>query len=105
MNADHLIDYVLGRLESPEREELEQALHADPEIAARAQRLGQAVHLLLDDGHTLDAPAGLARRTLAVVAQTRLRPRSILDYVPVQLPFRWADFAVAASIFVAGVLT
>ena len=53
-----------------------------------------------------EPPAGLARSTLALVAQVPTsKPRSILDYVPVRVPFRWADFAVAATIFIAGVLT
>ena len=30
---------------------------------------------------------------------------SLLDQVATRLPFRWADFAVAASIFIAGILT
>jgi hypothetical protein len=105
MNADHLIDYVLGRLESPEREQLEALLHTDPDVAARVQCLSRAVYLLLDDGDSVSHPAGLAARTIAMVARSRTRPRSILDYVPVRVPFRWADLAVAATIFIASVLT
>jgi hypothetical protein len=105
MNADHMIDYVLGRLEGADRERLEQAIHRDPDIASRVDRLGHAIHLLLDDGNVLEPPVGLARRTMTLIANSRTRSRSILDYVPVQLPFRWADLAVAASIFIAGVLT
>src|SRR5947209_16036932 len=105
MNADHMIDYVLGRLEDPDREHLEAVLHTDPEAAARVQRLTRTVHLLLDDGDPFPHPAGLAARTLAMVARSRNRPRSILDYVPVRVPFRWADLAVAATIFIASVLT
>jgi hypothetical protein len=105
MNADHMIDYVLGRLEGPDREHLEAVLHSDPEASARVQVLSRAVYLLLDDGDDLPQPAGLAARTIAMVARSRNRPRSILDYVPVRVPFRWADFAVAATIFIASVLT
>jgi hypothetical protein len=105
MNADQMIDYVLGRLEGPDRERLERGLQSDPQGADRIDKLGRAIHLLLDDDRDLAPPAGLARRTMVLVAQERTRPRSILDYVPVRVPFRWADFAVAASIFIAGVLT
>ena len=105
MNADQMIDYVLGRLEGPDREQLEAVLHTDPEAAARVQHLSRAVYLLLDDGDAFPHPAGLAARTLAMVARSRTRPRSILDYVPVRVPFRWADLAVAATIFIASVLT
>jgi hypothetical protein len=106
MNADQMLDHVLGRLEGHDRERLEQALQSDPVAEARADRLGRCVSLLLDDGlNTLSPPPGLARRTLTLVAQSRSRPRSIMDYVPTRVPFRWADFAVAASIFLAGFLT
>jgi hypothetical protein len=105
MNADYLIDYVLGRLEGSDREKLEEQLRFDAEAAGRVQRLTHAVHLLLDDGDALEPPVGLARRTMAMIARSRSRPRSILDYAPVRVPFRWADLAVAASIFIAGVLT
>ena len=94
MNAEHMIDYVLGRLEGPDREHLEAVLHSDPEAADRVQSLSRAVYLLLDDGDEVPHPAGLAERTIAMVARSRNRPRSILDYVPVRVPFRWADFAV-----------
>jgi hypothetical protein len=105
MNADLMIDYVLGRLEGPERDRIEEALGSDPEISARVDRLGQTVSLLLEDGHTYEPPPGLTRRTLTLVATARSRPRSVFDYAPVRVPFRWADLAVAATIFIAGLLT
>ena len=105
MNAELMIDYVLGRLEGADRDRFERTLQADPEGSARADRLGQAIQYLLDDGDAVAPPPALARRTMALVAQAQTRPRSILDYVPIRVPFRWADFAVAASIFLAGVLT
>ena len=105
MNADQLIDYVLGQLDGNDREQIEHAVKTDPDVALKVERLGRSIHLLLDDGKTVEPPSGLARGTLAMVAQSRLKPRSILDYVPTRVPFKWADFAVAASIFIAGVLT
>jgi hypothetical protein len=106
MNPDQMIDHALGRLDGRERESVERELRADPSRAAQADRLEKCLALLLDDGlDTLIPPSGLARRTLALVAENRSHPRSILDFVPVRVPFRWADFAVAASIFIAGFLT
>jgi hypothetical protein len=105
MNAEDMLDFALGQLEDPRRREFEEAGRTDPDFAARAHRVRQVVHELLDDGYTFNPPLGLSQRTLALVADARGRRRSILDYVPVQVPFRWADFAVAASIFIAGLLT
>ena len=105
MNADQLIDFVLGQLDGTDREQIEHAIETDPDVATRVERLGRVIHLLLDDGEAIEPPPGLARSTLALVAQARLKPRSIFDYVPARVPFQWADFAVAASIFIAGVLT
>ena len=81
------------------------ALRGDGEPAVRVERLRQAINRLLDDGTPFEHPPGLAQRTVAFVARNRRRSRSLPDYVPVRVPFRWADFAVAASIFIAGVLT
>ena len=105
MNAEEMIDYVLGQVDGADRERLERALRDDAEQAARLERLRQAVDRLLDDGTPFEHPPDLAQRTVAFVARNRRRTRSLLDYVPIRVPFRWADFAVAASIFIAGVLT
>jgi hypothetical protein len=104
MKADEMIDYVLGQVDGAERERLERGLRDDGEQPARVERLRQAIYRLLDDGTPFEHPPDLARRTVAHVAQRR-RTRSFSDYVPIRVPFRWADFAVAAGIFVAGVLT
>jgi prepilin-type processing-associated H-X9-DG protein len=104
MKADEMIDYVLGQVDGAERERLEQALHDDADQAARVERLRQAIYRLCDDGTPFEHPPNLAHRTVALVAHRR-RSRSFSDYVPIRVPFRWADFAVAAGIFVAGVLT
>jgi hypothetical protein len=104
MNADELLDFALGQLEDPRRRALEEACRSDPELAARVQKTRLALDLLADDGAVFAPPPGLASRTLAFVAQNPAS-HSILDYVPARVPFRWADFAVAASIFIAGLLT
>jgi hypothetical protein len=105
MNADRMIDFVLGQLEGADLADLEHAIRTDPGTAARVDKLGRTINLLLDDGEPVEPPDGLALKTLALVNCERQKPRSILDYVPARVPFQWADFAVAASIFIAGVLT
>jgi len=104
MNANLMLDYALGRLDGPDRDRAELEA-ADPGQAETLERLSRAVHALLDDGDVFDPPPGLAERTIRFVAANRDRRRSILDFVPVTVPFRWADVAVAAGIFLAGVLT
>jgi prepilin-type processing-associated H-X9-DG protein len=103
MNADELIESILSKGDHTQRDRVERALREAPEQAARVERLRHAIHRLLDDGSWFEHPPGLGTRTVAFVARHRRRP--FLDYVPIRVPFRWADFAVAASIFVAGVLT
>jgi hypothetical protein len=105
MNADEMIDFALGQLEVLQRQDIEKIVRTDVEDTALVERLGQVIHRLLDDGHSYEPPPGLAQRTLSLVAQSRTRARSILDSVPVQIPYRWADLAVAAGIFIAGILT
>ena len=73
---------------------------------ARVERLRQAIHRLLDDGTPFEHPPDLARRTVAFVARNRRRPHDAARVMcATRLPFRWADFAVAAGIFIAGILT
>ena len=107
MNADDLLDYALGRLEGARLREVEQRLAADPELAARAARIRAHLHALIDDGdEDLSPPADLLERTAALIAEhRRSRRRTYQDLLPVRVPFRWADVAVAAGIFLAGILT
>ncbi len=105
MKADEMIDFVLGQVNGADRDRLEQSLRGDGESSVRMERLRVALHRLLDDGTPFEHPPDLAFRTVTFVAKNRRRSLSIMDYVPIRVPFRWADMAVAASIFVAGVLT
>ena len=105
MNAEKMIETVLCRAEASEREPDDPALHLDPKQAARLECLRRAVDRLLDDGAEFEHPPELGRRTLAFVAMNRRRPVSLLEQVATRLPFRWADFAVAAAIFIAGTIT
>lgn len=104
MNADDLLDYQLGQLDEARREEIEQEIASDPELANRSARLALSLVFLLEDNQPLEPPFGLAERTIAAVEDRRSRPR-LLEYAPVRVPFRWADVAVAAGIFLAGLAT
>ena len=105
MNADLMLDYALGQLDDPARRQAETEFANDPESARAADRLTRALHALLDDGRAFEPPAGLGRRTSRFVVEEARRRRSILDFIPVIVPFRPADVAVAAGIFIAGLLT
>ena len=105
MNANTMLDYALGQFEGPSRDQIELELLTDRSQAEALERLTRAVHNLCDDGDVFDPPPNLAVRTVQFVAENRNRRRSILDFAPTAVPFRWADVAVAAGIFLAGVLT
>ncbi len=103
MKPANLLDYALGQLDDVEREAADREMAADPTLSARADRLGIALHRLLDDGGSIPVPSGLASRTAAFVADRTSR-RAILDFVPSRVPFRWADVAVAAGVLLAGLV-
>jgi hypothetical protein len=105
MNSDEMIDHVLGRLESADHERMERAICDDPELSSRAELVTRRLHLLLNDGDALEPPTDLCTRTMSLVARERSRPRVMPDLNPARSRFRWADLAVAASIFLAGTLT
>jgi hypothetical protein len=102
MNAEEMIERVFGRVD---RERLEQTASCDRAQLAQFDRLRVAIDRLVDDGLCFEHPPDLAARTVSFVARNRRRPLTLLEHVSTRLPFRWADFAVAASIFVAGILT
>ncbi len=104
MNPDDLLDHALGLIDSRGCHLIDQNAASDPELAARTQRLRENLARLLDDGPEPEPPVGLARRTIMQVEAHRQR-RRLHEYAPMRSPFRWADVAVAAGIFVAGVLT
>jgi|SRR5579864_1375569 len=104
MTPQEMIDIAFRGLDDAELQRAEKVIAKDPELTATLERIDRKLELLLDDGDEFEPPAGLAQRTLAHVASYRPR-RSILEYVPVTVPFRWADVAVAASIFIAGLVT
>jgi len=107
MNADDLLDYALGQIEPDRQSTLEREFAEQPELSARAASLRDALdNRLADDGEDLEPPADLQSRTLAFVNEARRpRRRTFQDFVPSRVPFRLADFGVAAGIFVASLLT
>lgn len=107
MNASDQLDYVLGLLEDDHLAGCKRELAGDPSQADRVARLRSAITTLVDDGEVYEPPPDLARRALARVADHRRQPvrRSVLDFGSTRLPFRWADVAVAAGIFVTALAT
>lgn len=105
MNAEKMIEIVLCGADAIEHEPGKRAPSLDPEQSARLESLRRAVHRLVDDGSEFEHPPELARRTLEFVAANRRRPMTLLEQFSTRVPFRWADIAVAAGIFIAGTLT
>ncbi len=95
---------------------LEQALGLEDEPATpnsldalTIARVRRRLDLLLDDGSPPEPSPGLAALTIELVeSQRRMseasRPKRWGDLLPTTVPFRWADVAVAASLFIAGTL-
>jgi len=105
MNANDLIDLSIGQVDPDRRDALERRLADDAWASVALERLSRNLDLLLDDGlGDLEPPRDLARKTVALATGGGVR-RSLLEFKPVRVPFRWADVAVAAGIFAAGLLT
>ncbi len=104
MTADQMLDYTLNQVDDPTRDSLANALSLDPELADRVHRLGRQVRHLLDDRDEIEVPEGLGVRTIAAIERVRARPQTI-EFTPSRTRFRLADFAVAASVFFAAILT
>jgi hypothetical protein len=105
MNAQEMLDYALRQTDDRAREAIQREIADDPILAQRLDRLERAIERLADDGDAIAPPAGLAARTIKFVDERRKARRAILDFVPVKVPFRWADVAVAAGILLAGLVT
>lgn len=107
MNADDLLDYALGQTEPDRLEALDLELANDPLASHRLFALTNALsNRLADDGEDFEPPSDLRARTMNRLQEaTRPQRRTLQDLVPVRVPFRWADFGVAAGIFVASLLT
>lgn len=105
MNAQEMLDYAFRQTDDLSRDEVRRAVVDDPILAQRLDRLERAIERLVDDGDEIELPPRLAERTILFVAERRRGRRAILDLVPVKVPFRWADVAVAATILLAGLVT
>lgn len=107
MQADELLDAALGRFERDGDDGREEAIFDDRESTDRLNRLRRGLNALLDDGETYDPPPDLASRTVRFVleqADSRSRRVLQLDASRTSAP-RWPDYAVAAGIFLAGIIT
>ncbi|MGE5754448.1 MAG: sigma-70 family RNA polymerase sigma factor [Planctomycetaceae bacterium] len=62
MEPPEMLDYVLGLLDGPQREQAERAIAADPPLAEALTHLAHSLGQLLDDGREVELPAELARR-------------------------------------------
>lgn len=105
MNAQEMLDYAFRQTDDLGRAQLQRAIAEDPILAQRLDRLERSIERLVDDGDTIEPPPGLAERTIRFVHEKRRTRKAILDFVPVKVPFRWADVAVAAGILLAGLVT
>jgi hypothetical protein len=71
----NLIGYLLNALDPEERQEVEQALAAEPALRDRLEQLERCLAPLAADAAEPEPPAGLVLRTIAYVAeQTTARP-------------------------------
>jgi hypothetical protein len=104
INPQELLDYHLGQMEDDRRLLFESRLAADPAAAERSTRVASTLGLLLNDGPPPEPPPGLLSQTAQFVRDTA-RGRASRDWVPLRLPVRWADAAVAAAMLLAGLGT
>jgi hypothetical protein len=105
MSAHDLFDEVFGQLDESRREAIELLSSSEAEWGQRRVLFQRAVHQLLQDHEIHDPPPGLGDRALSLVIEHAQGERSrILDLPPPANRFRWSDFAVAASIFIASLL-
>ncbi len=104
MTAQEMLDFSFGLLEEPRCEICEREMAADPVLFDRVTRLSLSVATLVDDGDLIEPPLGLASRTIVMVQRRKQKPQ-FQDFVPTRVPFRWADVAVAATVFFASILT
>jgi prepilin-type processing-associated H-X9-DG protein len=107
MNASEMIDESLGQTDESTRARIDAEVASDREFARTVDRLRESIQMLLDDGLESEPPRDLVARTVQRVADHRRRQqrRWLQELRPVSVPFRWADVAMAATIFIAGIVT
>jgi len=104
---ENLVGYLLNALEPEQQRELEQRLDENPATRQKLELLRRALEPLAADKDAPDAPAGLAYRTLARVAEYRCRPQADAPPPPLTPPvpverawYRRADILIAASLLI-----
>ena len=106
MNAEEMIEYVLCESKHRGFTEHEPASDLDPEQQAALERLCEpAIDRLVDDGSTWNIRLNWPAHGRVCRSQSPAAHVACSTMCRLSLPFRWADFAVAASIFIAGTLT
>jgi prepilin-type processing-associated H-X9-DG protein len=112
MNPQEFLDHVFGLLDEddPRRDDFDRLLAREPAMTVTYTRLRQRLSVLLDDGPHPDPPPRLADRTILLVTThrdgvSRRSRRTWFQLIPSTIPFRWTDLAVAAGIFIAGILS
>ena len=91
-----LVGYLLGALDPVEMERVEQQLIDNPELRQELERIGHALRPLADHAAEVDAPQGLAERTVRHVQQHGM----LEPWSGTRSSWRLTDLAVAATILV-----
>ena len=71
MDSADLLEYALGRLDGPRREQIERQIATDPALAARASRLSRNLRRLLDDGREQGRLEGPSLPPSTTISPTR----------------------------------
>jgi hypothetical protein len=106
---DHLLGYLLGALDSPETDQLEDHLATDRQLQAELELLRSGLEPLDADRDSIEPPVGLAARTCLLISKyTEVSPAPVTEPSERQAAMagRWrlSDFAVAASVLIAATL-
>jgi len=100
---EDLIGYALGALEPEEHAHIEARLNADPALRHDLQLIARSLEPLSWDKQSYEPPAALAHRTCEFVAT---QSRVMMAPAPVANSSQWrfADVAIAASLFLAATM-
>lgn len=115
---EHLLGYLLGALEAPEHEAVEQALEQDLTLRSELDSLAATLEPLRADRSEEDPPAGLAARTCRMVVdfiqdEEGLEPQTTITPAPRREPLtgeagpsRWTllDLIVTAGVCAAAAM-
>lgn len=107
---ENLVGYLMDALDADAKREVEESLRSNPEAGKKLVLLRKAIEPLAADREEIAAPPDLRARTLAIVADYRIRNRPRPPQAPpvrsavVTHPSWWrrADVLVAASLLLVG---